>query len=126
MTKEKEKKPRKKTIKIRLDDDVYDQLHNLKQLGNFDTWQDVIEHLQHSKKGFKKVLVDETGESLKLINQLSKIGINLNQIAKVGNESKQFNETEIKKLRGFYSEVTKIRHYFCQNVVPDFKTGGKK
>lgn len=124
--KDKEKKLRKKTIKIRLDDDIYNQLQDLKQLGNFDTWQDVLKHLQHNQKGFKKVLVDETGDSLKLINQLSKIGINLNQIAKIGNESKQFTEIEVKNLRAFYSKVTKIKNYFCKNVVPDFKSGGRK
>jgi len=124
--KDKEKKLRKKTIKIRLDDDVYNQLQELKQLGKFDTWQDVLIDLQHNKKGFKKVLIDETGDSLKLINHLSKIGINLNQIAKVGNESKQFTETEIKNIRSFYSKITNIKNYFCKNVVPDFKAGGRK
>lgn len=123
---EKEKKPRKKTIKIRLDDDVYNQLQELKQLGKFNTWQEVLIHLQHNKKGFKKVLVDENGDSLKCLNHLSSIGNNLNQVAKVANQNKKISVEELKKIRSFYNDTIKIKNYFCKKIIPNFKNGSEK
>jgi hypothetical protein len=106
--KKKEIKPKSKVIKIRLNEDVYNQFIELKTLNKFATWQDVLIHLHDDKTSFKKVLVDETGYSLKLINHLQKIGINLNQIAKIANQNKKIDDRELKEVNNFRREAIKV------------------
>jgi len=122
---EKEKKPRKKTIKLRLDDDVYNFLEEQKVLRKCLTWNDLIISLKEDQKGRKKVLVDENGSALKYINHLVKIGNNLNQIAKTGNINKQFNSAELKDIRKFSTTTKQLKDYFCRKVIPNFKIGSK-
>lgn len=123
--KKKEIKPKNKVIKIRLNEDVHQQFLELKALNNFATWQDVLIHLHDDKTSYRKVLVDETGYSLKLINHLQKIGINLNQIAKVANKNKQIDDRELKKANDFRRECIKVKNYFCKKVIPNFKIRSK-
>lgn len=120
--KNKEKKPRKKTIKIRLDDSVYDELQDLKLLGKFNTWQDVIIFFQNEKKGFKKVLVDENGHALKYLNALQKCGTNLNQIAKIANQNKQIDHKSFEEFQTLSHQIKKARAYFCKKIIPDFRS----
>jgi len=123
--KKKEVKPKNKVIKIRLDEDCHQQFLELKALNNFATWQDVLIHLHDAKSSYKKVLVDETGYSLKLINHLQKIGINLNQIAKVANQTKQIGDRDLKEVNDFRREAIKVKNYFCKKVIPNFKVRSK-
>ena len=120
-----EEKPKNKVIKIRLNEDVHQQLLELKALNKFATWQDVLIHLHDDKTSYRKVLVDETGFSLKLINHLQKIGINLNQIAKIANQNKQIDDRELKKVNDFRREAIKVKNYFCKKVIPNFKVRSK-
>ncbi len=121
----KEEKPKNKVIKIRLDEDCHQKFLELKALNNFATWQDVLIHLHDNKSSYKKVLVDETGHSLKLVNHLQKIGINLNQIAKVANQNKKIDDRELKKVNEFRRECIKVKNYFCKKVIPNFKIRSK-
>lgn len=123
--KKKEIKPKNKVIKIRLNEDVYNKFVELKALNKFETWQDVLIHLHDDKTSYKKVLVDETGYSLKLINHLQKLGINLNQIAKIANQNKKIDDRELKEVNNFRREAIKIKNYFCKNVIPNFKIRSK-
>jgi hypothetical protein len=123
--KKKEIKPKNKVIKIRLNEDVYNKFIELKTLNKFTTWQDVLIHLHDDKTSFKKVLVDETGYSLKLINHLQKIGVNLNQIAKVANRTGKIDDRELKEVQDFRSNMIKIKNEFCKKVIPNFKIRSK-
>lgn len=123
--KKKEIKPKNKVIKIRLNEGVYNQFVELKALNKFANWQDVLVHLYDDKTSYKKVLVDETGHSLKLINHLQKIGINLNQIAKVANQTKQIGDRDLKEVNDFRREAIKVKNYFCKKVIPNFKVRSK-
>lgn len=123
--KKKEIKPKNKVIKIRLNEDVYNQFIELKTLNKFATWQDVLIHLHDDKTSYKKVLVDETGYSLKIVNHLQKVGINLNQIAKVANQTGKIDDRELKKVNDFRREVIRVKNYFCKKVIPNFKVRSK-
>ncbi len=123
--KKKEIKPKNKVIKIRLNEDVYNQFIELKALNKFATWQDVLIHLHDDKTSYRKVLVDETGFSLKIVNHFQKIGINLNQIAKVANQTGKIDDRELKKVNDFRREVINIKNYFCKIVIPNFKVRSK-
>jgi hypothetical protein len=118
-------KPKNKVIKIRLNEDVYNQFIELKALNKFATWQDLLIHLHDDKTSYKKVLVDETGYSLKLINHLQKIGINLNQIAKVANRTGKIDDRELKEVQDFRSNMIKIKNEFCKKVIPNFEIRSK-
>lgn len=123
--KKKEIKPKNKVIKIRLNEDVYNQFIELKALNKFATWQDVLIHLHDAKSSYKKVLVDETGYSLKIVNHLQKVGINLNQIAKIANKTGKIDDRELKEVNDFRREVIRVKNYFCKKVIPNFKVRSK-
>jgi hypothetical protein len=123
--KKKEIKPKNKVIKIRLNEDVYNQFIELKTLNKFATWQDVLIHLHDDKTSYKKVLVDETGHSLKIVNHLQKVGINLNQIAKVANQTGKIDDRELKEVNDFRREVIRVKNYFCKKVIPNFNVRSK-
>jgi hypothetical protein len=123
--KKKEIKPKNKVIKIRLNEDVYNQFIELKTLNKFATWQDVLIHLHDDKTSYKKVLVDETGYSLKIVNHLQKVGINLNQIAKIANKTGKIDDRELKEVQDFRREVIKVKNYFCKRIIPNFKVRSK-
>ena len=120
-----EEKSKNKVIKIRLNEDVHQQFLELKALNNFANWQDVLIHLYDDKTSYRKVLVDETGHSLKIINHLQKIGINLNQIAKVANKTGKIDDRDLKEVNDFRREAIKVKNYFCKNVIPNFKVRSK-
>ena len=124
--KKKEIKPKNKVIKIRLNEDVHQQFLELKALNKFATWQDILIHLHDDKTSYKKVLVDETGYSLKLINHLQKIGINLNQIAKVANQTGNIDDRELKKVQDFRRKVIQVKNSFCKKSIPNFKIRSEK
>ncbi|MGR6781570.1 plasmid mobilization relaxosome protein MobC [Moritella viscosa] len=123
--KKKEIKPKNKVIKIRLNEDVYNQFIELKTLNKFATWQDVLIHLHDDKTSYKKVLVDETGYSLKIVNHLQKVGINLNQIAKIANKTGKIDDRELKEVNDFRREVIRVKNYFCKKVIPNFNVRSK-
>ncbi|WP_075533544.1 plasmid mobilization relaxosome protein MobC [Moritella viscosa] len=123
--KKKEIKPKNKVIKIRLNEDVYNQFIELKTLNKFATWQDVLIHLHDDKASYKKVLVDETGYSLKIVNHLQKVGINLNQIAKIANKTGKIDDRELKEVNDFRREVIRVKNYFCKKVIPNFNVRSK-
>ena len=121
--KKKEIKPKNKVIKIRLNEDVYNQFIELKTLNKFATWQDVLIHLHDDKTSYKKVLVDETGHSLKIVNHLQKVGVNLNQIARIANQTGKIDDRDLKKVNDFRRECIKVKNYFCKKVIPNFNNG---
>ena len=57
MKNNRERKPERKRINIRLDDPVFDELHDLKRLGKFKDWEAVILFLMSEKKGLKNNLL---------------------------------------------------------------------
>ena len=121
--KKKEIKPKNKVIKIRLNEDIYNQFIELKALNKFATWQDVLIHLHDDKTSYKKVLVDETGHSLDIVNHLQKIGVNLNQVAKIANQTGKIDDRELQSIRAFRRESIKVKNYFCKKIIPNFNNG---
>ncbi|MGR6778514.1 hypothetical protein ACU5B6_13105 [Moritella viscosa] len=114
----KEKKAERKRINIRLDDPVFDELHDLKRLGKFKDWEAVILFLMSEKKGLKKVYVDQGGHSVKVLNHLNKYANNLNQMAKIANENGKIDNFELNKMREFFNAGIKARNYFNKKVIP--------
>lgn len=117
---EKDKKPRRKSIKIRLDDDLYDDLHEFKIIYKCSNWEELIIRLMSETKGIKKVQVDKDGKALKYINSLHQAGTNLNQIAKVANTNGQIDNDSFEKFQKLSSQIKRARIYFCKNVIPVF------
>ncbi|QJY37649.1 plasmid mobilization relaxosome protein MobC [Vibrio europaeus] len=117
---EKEKKPRRKSIKIRLDDDLYDDLHEFKLIYKCKDWEDLIIRLMSETKGIKKVQVDQDGKALKYINSLQRAGTNLNQIAKVANTNGQIDDHSFEEFQKLSHKIKRARIYFCKNVIPVF------
>lgn len=117
---EKEKKPRRKSIKIRLDDDLYDDLHEFKLIYKCKDWEDLIIRLMSETKGIKKVQVDQDGKALKYINSLQRAGKNLNQIAKVANTNGQIDDHSFEEFQNLSNQIKRARIYFCKNVIPVF------
>ena len=118
MAESEDKKQRRKGIHIRLDDCVFDELHDLKQLGKFKSWEVLILFLMNENKGFKKVYVDESGHSIKVLNHLNKYSNNLNQLAKKANECGQINNIELNQMCEFFNAGIKARNYFNKKVIP--------
>jgi hypothetical protein len=56
MKEKKEKKAERKRINIRLEDPVFDELHDLKKMGKFKNWQAVILFLMSEKKVLRKFM----------------------------------------------------------------------
>lgn len=122
---EKEKKNRRKSIKIRLENDLHDQLHELKIIYKCKDWEDLIIRLMSETKGVKKVQVDKDGKALKYINSLHQAGTNLNQIAKVANTNGQIDDDSFEKIQKLSSQIKRARIYFCKNVIPVFHSREK-
>ncbi|SGY92762.1 plasmid mobilization relaxosome protein MobC [Moritella viscosa] len=118
MKNNKERKPERKRINIRLDDPVFDELQDLKKLGKFKSWEALILFLMSEKRGLKKVYIDQDGHSVKVLNHLNKYANNLNQLAKVANECKQIDNSELEKIRDFFNQGIKARNYFNKKVIP--------
>ena len=118
MKNNRERKPERKRINIRLDDPVFDELHDLKRLGKFKDWEAVILFLMSEKKGLKKVYIDQEGYSVKVLNHLNKYANNLNQLAKKANENGQIDNLELNKMREFFNAGIKARNYFNKKVIP--------
>lgn len=111
---------RRKAIKIRLEDELYDYLHDLKKIYKCKDWESLIIRLLNEKKGIKKVLVDEDGHALKYLNALQKCGTNLNQIAKIANQNKQIDHKSFEEFQTLSHKIKRARTYFCQKVIPNF------
>jgi len=118
MKNNREKKPERKRINIRLDDPVFDELHDLKRLGKFKDWEAVILFLMSEKKGLKKVYVDQGGHSVKVLNHLNKYANNLNQLARKANANGKIDNFELNKMREFFNAGIKARNYFNKKVIP--------
>ncbi len=118
MKEKKEKKAERKRINIRLDDPVFDELHDLKKLGKFKDWEALILFLMSEKRGLKKVYVDQDGHSVKVLNHLNKYANNLNQLAKKAHENGQIDNSELNKMREFFNAGIKARNYFHKKVIP--------
>lgn len=123
---EKDKKPRRKSIKIRLDDDLYDDLQELKIIYKCKSWDQLITFLLNEKKGIKKVQVDRDGQALKYLNALQRAGNNLNQIAKVANRNGQIDDRSFENFQRLSNQIKRARVYFCKNVIPIFYDREKK
>jgi hypothetical protein len=125
MKEKKDKKPERKRINIRLDDPVFDELHDLKRLGKFKDWEALILFLMSEKKGLKKVYVDQDGHSVKVLNHLNKYANNLNQLAKKANECGQIDNSELNEMRKFFNAGIKARNYFNKKVIPFYNKRNK-
>lgn len=125
MKNNREKKTERKRINIRLDDPVFDELHDLKRLGKFKDWEAVILFLMSEKKGLKKVYVDQGGYSVKVLIHLNKYANNLNQLAKKANENGQIDNSELNKMREFFNAGIKARNYFNKKVIPFYNERNK-
>tara|TARA_R110000764_G_scaffold47746_2_gene106352 strand:- start:4525 stop:4890 length:366 start_codon:yes stop_codon:yes gene_type:complete len=112
----KNKNKRRKSINVRLDDDNYQALNDLKAISGYKTWEDFFVHFINNGRGFQKVYVDKGGVSLKLINHLIKQGNNLNQLAKIANENGKVSDEDAKKIHGFFREVLKVKSTFVKRV----------
>jgi len=118
MRKSKGKNQRKKSIHIRLDDGVFDELHDLKKLGGFKSWEVLVLFLINEKKGFKKVYVDEEGHAEKVLRHINRFANNLNQLARIANACGKIDDIELNKMRKFFNEAIKARNYFNKKVRP--------
>lgn len=116
----KDKNNRRKAIKIRLNDELYDYLHDLKKMQKCKDWESLVIKLLNEKRGVKKVLVDENGHALKYLNALQKCGTNLNQIAKIANQNKKIDDKGFEEFQKLSHQIKKARAYFCQKVIPNF------
>ncbi|REG84401.1 plasmid mobilization relaxosome protein MobC [Marinomonas pollencensis] len=112
------KNKRRKSINIRLDDYNHKLLNEIKAISGFRTWEEFILHYMNNGRGFKKVLVDEEGQSLKALNHLIRYGNNLNQLARKANENNLLDEDDIKEIKTFLKEGIKARNYFLKHVKP--------
>jgi hypothetical protein len=72
MDDKKGKNNRRKSITIRLDDPIFDELHDLKSLGKFKTWEMLIVFFLNEKKALKKFISIKTAihKSLKTPQQI--------------------------------------------------------
>jgi hypothetical protein len=116
MKNNKDKNKRRKSINIRLDDYNHQYLINLKSISGFKTWEAFIVHFMNNGRGFKKVYVDEKGQSLKVLNYLNKYANNLNQLAKRANEQKTIDKDDLNEIKKFLKEGIKAKNHFVKNV----------
>ncbi len=121
----KEKNNRRKSINIRLDDPIFDELQDLKTLGKFKTWEMLILFLINEKQGFKKVYIDENGHSLKVLKHLSKYSNNLNQLARKAHEHNKIELDEVNEMREFFTQGVKARNYFSKKVISNYDKRSK-
>jgi hypothetical protein len=125
MDDKKRKNSRRKSINIRLDDAVFDELQDLKKLGKFKTWEILILFLINEKEGFKKVYIDQNGHSLKVIKHLNKYSSNLNQLARKAHEHNKIELDEVNEIRDFFTQGVKARNYFSKKVISNYDKRSK-
>jgi len=121
----KEINSRRKSINIRLDDPIFDELQDLKKLGKFKTWEMLILFFLNENKTFKKVYIDQNGHSLKVLKHLNKYASNLNQLAKKAHENNSIELDEMNKIREFYSQGLKAKNYFSKKVISNYDSRSK-
>lgn len=120
-----EKNNRRKSITIRVDDSVFDELHDLKSLGKFKTWELLILFFLNENKSFKKVYIDQNGNSLKVLNHLNKYASNLNQLARKAHENNKIELDEVNKMREFFTQGVKAKNYFSKKVISNYDKRSK-
>jgi len=120
-----EKNNRRKSITIRLDDPVFDELHDLKNLGKFKTWEMLILFFLNENKSFKKVYIDKNGHSLKVLTHLNKYASNLNQLARKAHETNKIELHEVNKMREFFTQGVKAKNYFSKKVISNYDSRSK-
>jgi len=120
-----EKNNRRKSITIRLDDPVFDELHDLKNLGKFKTWEMLILFFLNENKSFKKVYIDKNGHSLKVLTHLNKYASNLNQLARKAHENNKIELSEVNKIREFFTQGVKAKNYFSKKVISNYDSRSK-
>ncbi|MFT5673204.1 MAG: hypothetical protein ACI9JT_001849 [Polaribacter sp.] len=120
-----EKNNRRKSITIRLDDPVFDELHDLKNLGKFKTWEMLILFFLNENKSFKKVYIDKNGHSLKVLTHLNKYASNLNQLARKAHETNKIELNEVNKMREFFTQGVKAKNYFSKKVISNYDSRSK-
>jgi len=125
MDDKKGKNNRRKSINIRLDDSIFDELHDLKKLGKFKTWEMLILFFLNENKSFKKVYIDQNGHSLKVLKHLNKYASNLNQLAKKAHEDNKIELDEVNEMREFFTQGVKARNYFSKKVISNYDKRSK-
>jgi hypothetical protein len=120
-----EKNNTRKSITIRLDDPIFDELHDLKNLGKFKTWEMLILFFLNENKSFKKVYIDENGHSLKVLKHLNKYASNLNQLARKAHEHNKIDTTEVNEMREFFTQGVKAKNYFSKKVISNYDKRSK-
>jgi len=125
MDDKKRKNSRRKSINIRLDDAIFEELQELKKLGKFKTWEMLILFFLNENKSFKKVYIDQNGHSLKVLKHLSKYSNNLNQLARKAHENNCIELDEVNKMREFFTQGVKARNYFSKKVISNYDKRSK-
>jgi glutathionylspermidine synthase len=116
MKKEK-RNPNKTSLHLRLSTETKNHLEELKELGNFKTFEEtILAYISQNGTEVKKVFVDEGGHCLKLMNKLIKYSTNLNQMAKIANQQNSLSLEEIKKFQQNHLVLINAKRYLTKNV----------
>lgn len=116
MKKEK-RDPNKTSLHLRLSTETKSHLEELKELGNFKTFEEtILAYMSQNGTEVKKVYVDEDGHCLKLMNKLIKYSTNLNQMAKIANQQNSLSLEEIKKFQQNHLVLINAKRYLTKNV----------
>ncbi|PML99812.1 hypothetical protein BCT63_20285 [Vibrio kanaloae] len=116
MKKEK-RDPNKTSLHLRLSTETKNHLEELKELGNFKTFEEtILAYMSQNGTEVKKVFVDEDGHCIKVINFLTKFSTNLNQLAKIANQQGSLSQEQVAEFQTNHMALIKAKRHLTNNV----------
>lgn len=116
MKKEK-RDPNKTSLHLRLSTETKNHLEELKELGNFKTFEEtILAYMSQNGTEVKKVFVDEDGHCIKVVNFLTKFSTNLNQLAKIANHQGSLSQEQVAEFQTNHMALIKAKRHLTNNV----------
>ena len=117
MKKEGKRKANKTSLHLRLSTETKTHLEELKELGEFDNFEEtILAYMSQNGKEVKKVFVDEDGHCIKVVNFLIKFSTNLNQLAKIANQQGRLSQEQIAEFQTNHMALIKAKRHLTNNV----------